>query len=132
MVADKPFAPDAGSARDLDAAARARGVILGVFHNRRWDSDLRSLARVVREGRPGSGLAHPLPDGLGRPGDARVDQMRWLLGPVLTVDAQLDRVDLPEGPTDAGFTLTLRHRGGAHSHLPASTLNRINLRELRA
>ncbi len=41
-------------------------------------------------------------------------------------------IDLPEGPTDAGFTMTLRHKDGAHSHLSACKLNHIDDRELRA
>lgn len=65
-------------------------------------------------------------------GSHLVDQMLWVLGPVTTVDAQLDHVALPEGRTDAGFTISLRHEGGAHSHVSASKLNRCNVRELRA
>ena len=65
-------------------------------------------------------------------GSHLVDQMLWLLGPAQTADAQLDRVDLPEGPTDAGFTITLRHESGAHAHVSASKLNRLAVRELRA
>lgn len=58
--------------------------------------------------------------------------MLRLLGPVVSVDAQMDFVDLQEGPTDAAFTTTLRHRLGAHSHLSASKLNHLTSRELRA
>jgi predicted dehydrogenase len=58
--------------------------------------------------------------------------MLWLLGPATSVDAQLDFGDLPEGRTDASFTMTLRHEGGTHSHISASKLNRLNVRELRA
>ncbi|MGQ0563911.1 MAG: Gfo/Idh/MocA family oxidoreductase [Gemmobacter sp.] len=61
-----------------------------------------------------------------------VDQMIYLLGPVAVVDAQLDFADLPQGPTDASFTLTLRHQNGAHSHVSASKLNHIDARDLRA
>ena len=35
VIADKPFAPDAASARSLGAAAEAKGVTLGVYLNRR-------------------------------------------------------------------------------------------------
>ena len=41
-------------------------------------------------------------------------------------------IDLPEGPTDAGFAMTLRNKDGAHSHLSACKLNHIDDRELRA
>lgn len=40
VIADKPFAPNAQGARELEVAATARGVTLGVFHNRRFDADL--------------------------------------------------------------------------------------------
>jgi predicted dehydrogenase len=147
VIADKPFAPDAEGARQLDQAARAKGVVLGVFHNRRWDSDIRTLRKLIGDGRlgrvwslhsrfdlnelttleagPTGGLLRDL-------GSHLVDQMLWLLGPVATVDAQLDMVELPQGPTDASFTLTLRHRSGVHSHLSASKLNYLVTRELRA
>jgi len=46
VVADKPFAPTADAGRELAAAAQAAGVLLTVFHNRRWDADVRTL-RVV-------------------------------------------------------------------------------------
>lgn len=50
VIADKPFAPSAVGARELDAAAKAKGVVLGVFQNRRWDSDIQTLAKVIRDG----------------------------------------------------------------------------------
>ncbi len=39
--------------------------------------------------------------------------------------------DLAEGSTDAGFVLTLRHAGGVHSHISASKMNRIAVKEYR-
>ncbi|MER9600407.1 Gfo/Idh/MocA family oxidoreductase [Mesorhizobium sp. M0244] len=64
-------------------------------------------------------------------GSHLVDQMLWLLGP-RSVDAQLDHIDLPQGPTDASFTIRLAHENGVHSHISASKLNHLNIRELRA
>ena len=147
VVADKPFAPSAAAGRELADAARARGVTPGAFHNRRWDSDVQTLRKVIEEGQlgrlwrihsrmdfddpatlevgPTGGLLRDL-------GSHLVDQMLWLLGDAVTVDAQLDRVSLPEGETDAGFTIAIRHRSGVHSHVSASKLNRLNMRELRA
>lgn len=147
VIADKPFAPSAQAARELDAAAKARGVILGAFHNRRWDSDMQTLRNVVQGGRlgrlwrvhsrmdfddPATLEAGPTGGLLRDLGSHLVDQMLWLLGPVWAVDAQLDAIDLPEGRTDAGFTITLRHASGVHSHLSASKLNHIAVREFRA
>lgn len=146
VIADKPFAPDAAGARELDAAAKAKGVVLGVYHNRRYDSDMQTLAKLVREGRLGKiwrvesrmdqDGAHTLEAGpagglLRDLGSHVVDQMLWLLGPATSVDAQLDFVDLSAGRTDASFTMTIRHQGGAHSHLSASKLNHIDAREFR-
>lgn len=147
VIADKPFAPDAEGGRALGAAAKAAGVTLGVYQNRRFDADLQTLKRVVDDGRlgriwrihsrmdqDGAHTLEPGPTGglLRDLGSHVVDQMVYLLGPVVSVSAELDIVDLPEGPTDASFTLALHHEGGTHSHLSASKLNRIDARELRA
>jgi predicted dehydrogenase len=48
VVIDKPFALAAAEAREL--MARARGRILSVFHNRRWDSDFLTLKKLIGEG----------------------------------------------------------------------------------
>lgn len=147
VIADKPFAPSAEAGRALDRAARDRGVVLGVYHNRRWDADARTLKKVLDEGRLGriwrlhsrmeqddpATLEAGAEGGLLRDlGSHVVDQALWLLGPVLSVDAQLDMVDLAEGRTDAGFVLTLRHASGVHSHISASKLNRLAIKEFRA
>ncbi len=147
VVADKPFAPSYEGAMELDAAAKAKGITLGVYQNRRFDADLQTLKKVIEDGRIGTvwriesrmdqDSPHTLEAGptgglLRDLGSHAVDQMFYLLGPVASVDAVLDFVELPEGPTDASFTLTLRHRSGAHSHLSACKLNYIDDRELRA
>ena len=117
-----------------------------MFHNRRWDTDVRTLRGVLDdvllgnvwrfdsrfdldqpatlEAGPGGGLLRDL-------GSHLVDQALWLLGPARLVSANLDWVDLPEGRTDAGFVITLSHASGAHSHLSSSKLNRLVSRELR-
>jgi predicted dehydrogenase len=98
-IADKPFAPTAAAGRELVAAARDVGVPLNVFHNRRWDADIRTLAAVLRGGQlgelwevesrmdqngrhtievgPDAGLLRDL-------GSHLVDQVLWLLGPART------------------------------------------------
>src|SRR4029077_21256383 len=47
VIADKPFAPTASAARELERAAQDAGVMLSVYHNRRWDSDIRTLHSVI-------------------------------------------------------------------------------------
>jgi predicted dehydrogenase len=147
VIADKPFAPTAEAARDLDAAAKARGVVLGAFHNRRWDADAQTLRKVLdseRLGRlwrlhsrmeqsdPTTLEAGPTGGLLRDLGSHVVDQALWLLGPVASVNAQLDMVDLPQGRTDAGFVLSLRHASGVWSYIEASKLNRLAVKEYRA
>jgi predicted dehydrogenase len=146
-IADKPFAPDAAAGRELVAAAQAAGVPLNVFHNRRWDADIRTLAAVLAGGElgevwgvesrmdqdnaatleigPDAGLLRDL-------GSHLVDQMIWLLGPVRAVYAELDHVEPEGGRTDARFAVTLTHEGGARSRVSASKVNHIEDRELRA
>lgn len=146
VIADKPFAPNYEGAMELDAAAKAKGVMLGVYQNRRFDADLQTLKKIIDDGKVGkvwrieSRMDQDSPHTVERGptggllrdlGSHVVDQMVYLLGPVATVDAQLDIVDFPEGPTDVSFTLTLRHKSGAHSHVSACKLNYIDDRELR-
>lgn len=147
VVADKPFAPSVAVAREMADAAQDAGVLLSVFHNRRWDGEIRTLARILESGRLGEvwrvhsrfdldepGLLEVGPTGglLRDIGAHLVDQMLWLLGPVRRVSAQLDWVDLPAGRTDAGFVVALEHETGVRSFVDASKLNRMVGRELRA
>lgn len=53
VIADKPFAPSAAAAGELDLAAKRKGVLLGVFHNRRFDADVLTLRKVLQSGRLG-------------------------------------------------------------------------------
>lgn len=147
VIADKPFAPNAEAGRALDRAAKAKGIVLSVFHNRRWDADARTLRKVLDSGRlgrlwrlhsrmeqsdPATLEAGPTGGLLRDLGSHVVDQALWLLGPVVSVTAQLDMVDLPQGRTDAGFVLSLRHASGVCSYIEASKLNRLDVKEYRA
>ncbi|WP_273429653.1 oxidoreductase [Chitinibacter tainanensis] len=109
VVIDKPFTLDLREADDLVARADAAGLLLSVFHNRRWDSDYLALAACVRAGRlghivsftshfdrfrpqvrsrwreadvPGAGLWYDL-------GPHLVDQALQLFGPPEAVSADL-------------------------------------------
>jgi len=146
VIADKPFAPDAQTGRELAAAAQAKGVVLGIYHNRRFDADIVTLRKVIEQQRVGKpwrlhnrmDLDDPLTlDGgemgglLRDMGSHLVDQAVWLLGPVKSVFAQTDITQRPEGPTDASFVITLMHTSGVHSHISSSKLNHLASRELR-
>ncbi|HEY5788359.1 MAG TPA: Gfo/Idh/MocA family oxidoreductase [Microlunatus sp.] len=146
VVADKPFAPDAEGAHQLDAAAKAAGRLLAVYHNRRWDSDIATLRTLLQSGRlgnatrfhstmdqdspgtleegPGGGLLRDL-------GSHLIDQALWLFGPAQTVFATLDWVGADGARSDVGFLVTLHHRSGVSSVLTASKRNHLDGRSLR-
>lgn len=147
VVVDKPFMPSAEIARQVASAASSAGVLLTVYQNRRWDADIRTLAALLGEGRigepwrvlsrfdqddlaslgsgPGNGLLLDL-------GTHLVDQMIWLLGPVVSVNAHLYSIEFPEGPTDAAFALDLVHVGGVTSYVESTKAHHFSSRELRA
>ena len=115
VVVDKPLAATAAEARAAGGrGAPARGLLLTVFQNRRWDGDFLTLRRLLAEGALGDvlPLRVPLralaPGAEGRLARARrrpaeaggllydlgshlVDQALVLFGPVATVYAELDR-----------------------------------------
>ncbi|WP_312924631.1 oxidoreductase [Atlantibacter hermannii] len=53
VVVDKPFTVTLSQARELEAMAKSRGLVLSVFHNRRWDSDFLTLKGLIAEGKLG-------------------------------------------------------------------------------
>ncbi|MBW6419572.1 Gfo/Idh/MocA family protein [Celeribacter sp. PS-C1] len=140
VVADKPFAPSAAVARELDAAAKAKGVVLSVFHNRRCDTDVRTLKAVLDGGELGQiwrvhsrmDMDDPATLELGPTGGLLrdmgshvIDQMVWLFGPVASVSAHLDMIESDAGPTDAGFVVSMRHKNGVFSQVSSSKLNKF-------
>ena len=54
VVVDKPFALDAAAARGVVEAAERAAVTLSVYQNRRWDSDLLTVRRLLKAGMLGS------------------------------------------------------------------------------
>ena len=130
VVADKPFAPDAATARELIAASRAAERVLTVFHNRRWDTDLVTLRSVLESGALGpiwradfaleqddrAVLDQGPDEGLLRDLGAHVvDQLMQLFGPVEHVDAHLDWIGSGDRRVDVGFFLGLHHASGVFS-----------------
>ncbi len=53
VVVDKPFTVTLAEARRLQAEASAAGLLLSVFHNRRWDADFLTLRQVIASGELG-------------------------------------------------------------------------------
>lgn len=48
VIVEKPFVPTAGEAEQLIEVARNSGKLLSVYHNRRYDSDYNTLAKVMK------------------------------------------------------------------------------------
>jgi predicted dehydrogenase len=129
VVSDKPFALDAAQAREAVDAAERAGVVLSVYQNRRWDSDLLTVRRLLDEGALGevalfeSAFERYAPDepvpaagaGILRDFGAHlVDQALLLFGPVARVHGELGG---GSGELEERFFAALEHRGGMTSHL---------------
>ncbi|KFK94693.1 MULTISPECIES: oxidoreductase [unclassified Serratia (in: enterobacteria)] len=53
VVVDKPFTVTLSQAQQLQQQAEQSGLLLSVFHNRRWDSDFLTLKALLKEGELG-------------------------------------------------------------------------------
>jgi len=131
VVVDKPFALDAEAAREVTTLAAEAGVLLTVYQNRRWDSDLLTLRRLIGEGALGDvrrlesrferwDRARELP-GVGGGtlldfGAHLVDQALLLSGPATRVYAEMHGA----GEQEYEFFVALHHENGAESHLSGS------------
>ena len=128
VVCDKPFALDAAQAQTAVDAAEVAGVVLSVYQNRRWDSDLLTVRRLLDSGELGevtlfeSSFERYAPDtpvpasggGILRDfGSHLVDQALLLFGPVATVYGEVGGT----GELDERFFAVLEHRGGMTTHL---------------
>lgn len=110
VVVEKPLTPTFEEAEYLAGLAREQNRILSVNHNRRWDSDIRTLKKILdrkllgevvefeshfdrfrpeiknswkeRSQHPGSGILYDL-------GSHLIDQALWLFGPPKEVFAHL-------------------------------------------
>ena len=54
VVVDKPFCLSSSEAQQLTDLARERGLMLSVFHNRRWDGDFLTVKQLLRDGTLGT------------------------------------------------------------------------------
>jgi predicted dehydrogenase len=131
VVCDKPFAPDADSARATVELAEQLGVPLTVYQNRRWDSDFLTLRQLLEGGslgeltvfesrferfRPEHG-PHPAGGGtLLDFGSHLADQALVLAGPVRGVYAEVHDRGSAAGLDDDVF-IALTHASGVQSHL---------------
>ncbi|MHB8274275.1 MAG: Gfo/Idh/MocA family protein [Dermatophilaceae bacterium] len=142
VVVDKPLATDATRAFGVVDAARAAGVALTVFQNRRFDAEHVAARETVRSGRLGEVFRHefrwerwrPTPKDRWRenasPADGggilldlhshMIDAAVDLFGPIDTVYAEVAaRTTAAE---DDAF-LSCRHTSGVVSHLGATSVS---------
>jgi scyllo-inositol 2-dehydrogenase (NADP+) len=143
VVVDKPLAVTAADAEALVERATAGGVLLTVFHNRRWDTDQLTLHRLMAEGALGEIIRYesrferwrPDPDPTkwreaGPPqrgggllldlGVHLVDQALTMFGPAADVYAEIDSRRGLAAEDDV--FIAMRHRTGTISHLHASAV----------
>ena len=152
VVVDKPLAGSTAQAQALIDLARARGRQLHVFQNRRWDAEILTAQRAIRDGLVGTphrlesrferwrptpkggwreeGPADDLPGLLYDLGAHLVDQALHLLGPVERVFASVRRVR-PAVVTDDDTQVFLEHVSGAVSILSVSAASAFTGPRLR-
>ena len=144
VVIDKPVAATAAGAYELRDAAAEKGLLVSVYHNRRWDGDFRTLQSLLDQGtlgdvhrfesryerwrpevevtawreRADSEIAGGLLFDLG---SHLVDQALTLFGPATSVYAELAAVRAGAQVDDDMF-VALTHTNGVRSHLWSSAV----------
>lgn len=146
VVVDKPAARTAAELEELIDLAEARDRRLIVFHNRRWDSEFRTLRQILDDG--ALGAIHrfetrmerwrPLGHGGWREstdpadmgglrydlGPHLIDQALQLFGPVAAVSARTQSLRAI-GSHDDDVLATLMHDSGVTTLVSASLLSAI-------
>ena len=142
VVVDKPLAATAADGRRLAELAARQGLLLTVFHNRRYDGDLLTVRKLVEEGALGRVLRFEsrferwrpeLKSGVWRElaspeeaggvlfdlGTHLIDQALLLFGMPSQVYAEVER-RRPGAEVDDDVFVALTHSSGVRSHLWAS------------
>jgi predicted dehydrogenase len=144
VVVEKPMAASAAEGQALVDLARARGCVLTVFHNRRWDGDFLTVRRLLAEGRLGDPVRFESRFDRWRPalrggwrergapeeaggllydlGSHLIDQALQLFGPVRRVYCERDARRAGAATDDDAF-VAITHANGVRSHLYMSVLN---------
>lgn len=142
VVVEKPFTVTSGQADELISLAREKGKLLTVYQNRRWDSDFKTVKKLLQnemlgrlveyeahfdrfrpipasetwkeEDQPGTGILYDL-------GSHLIDQALVLFGPPQEVYADL-RTQRSGGRIIDNFDLTLYYANGLKTILKAGML----------
>ncbi len=142
VVVDKPFATTFDEAKALAGFAKERGRLLTVYHNRRYDADFQTIARLIASGAtgrvvhfetnydrfrpqvrfgawrersgPGSGMLFDI-------GPHLIDHALVLFGlpEAVTADVRMER---DAAVTDDAFDVTLHYGGRMRAVLRSSML----------
>lgn len=139
VVVDKPLAATGADARAVRDLARSLGLVLAVFQNRRWDSEILTTRAVLASGAIGTPLRFESRFERWRPtadvsrwresaapedaggqlfdlGSHLIDQAVHLFGPPTHVYSELGR-RRPGVVVDDDCFVALTHPGGVQSHL---------------
>jgi scyllo-inositol 2-dehydrogenase (NADP+) len=131
VIVEKPFTVNSKEADNLIALSKKYGITLSVYHNRRWDSDFKTVKKVVEskllgnlveceihydrfkncikenawreECTPGSGVLYDL-------GSHLLDQAIVLFGLPDSINADI-RIQRPEGKVDDSFEIVMEYKG---------------------
>ena len=125
VVVEKPFVLDVADGVALAELARARGLVLGVYHIRRWDRAFRTLRHVAGQGligRPHTLEAHydrwrPVVQARWREAEAPGSGILWDLGSHLIDQALVLFGGLPATVTARLGALRPGARAVDHFHL---------------
>ncbi len=146
VVVDKPFMVNAKDCDDIIAKAKAKGVMLSVYQNRRWDADYQTIKKLSKEGLlgevfeivsnynryapnvkgawrdqdiPGSGMLFDL-------GSHLIDQVVDFFGNPISIMADV-RTQRPEAKVDDHFHLIMKFKNNAKATLKCGMLVRAEL-----
>lgn len=141
VVVDKPFTDTAAQAAELVRLAEDQGLLLSVYHNRRWDSTTRTALRLLADGTLGQ-VRHaamhfdrfrPQPQARWKEeveagggiwmdlGPHLIDEALLYFGEPLAIEADLP-VLRPGGRCEDQFQARLRYADGLRVDLGASML----------
>jgi len=147
VVVDKPFTQTSAEGLALAHMAEAKGVMLSVYQNRRWDSDFRTLQTLIGDGALGEIVHYSArwdryrPAARGSWHDAHMQGELWGLGPHL-IDQVLVLFGAPDwlmadvynqrgvAPHDDGFEIIMG-KGRARITIGVNFLSHDSERSLR-